>query len=134
MAAPAVERLDHIVLTVEDIDRTCDFYTRVLGMTVESFTPTANSVKRVALHFGLNKINLHKRGSEFQPHARAPGAGTGDFCMITATPIEQAAAHIRSCGVTIEEGPVKRTGAKGPIVSIYFRDPDGNLLELSNYA
>jgi catechol 2,3-dioxygenase-like lactoylglutathione lyase family enzyme len=133
MAAPQVERLDHIVLTVKDIDATCDFYTRVLGMTVERFVPPAGGVERVALHFGLNKINLHKAGAEFEPHARAPGTGTGDFCMITGTPIEQAAAHVRDCGVAIEAGPVERTGAKGPIRSIYFRDPDGNLLELSNY-
>ena len=133
MAAPKVDRLDHIVLTVADIDKTCDFYARVLGMTVESFVPPGHARPRVALHFGLNKINLHKQGSEFKPHARAPNSGTGDFCMITAMPIEQAAAHVKACGVTIEDGPVKRTGARGPITSIYFRDPDGNLLELSNY-
>jgi len=133
MPAPAVDRLDHIVLTVEDIEATCDFYSRVLGMKVERFVPPAGGRERVALHFGLNKINLHKRGSEFKPHARAPNSGTGDFCMITSMPIAQAAAHAKSCGVIIEEGPVKRTGAKGSITSIYFRDPDGNLLELSNY-
>lgn len=133
MAAPQIERLDHIVLTVRDIDVTCAFYARVLGMRVESFLPPGLTTPRISLHFGLNKINLHKAGAEFEPHARAPGSGTGDFCMITQMPIEQAAAHIRSCGVTIEEGPVKRTGAKGTLLSIYFRDPDGNLLEVSNY-
>ncbi|MEO8560287.1 MAG: VOC family protein, partial [Rhodospirillales bacterium] len=128
MAAPQVDRLDHIVLTVNDIDATCDFYSRVLGMTVERFVPPAGGVARVALHFSRNKINLHKAGSEFKPHARAPGSGTGDFCMITGMPIAQAIEHVKGCGVDIEDGPVKRTGAQGPIVSIYFRDPDGNLL------
>jgi len=133
MAAPAVDRLDHIVLTVKDIEATCEFYSRVLGMKVESFLPPGFDTPRISLHFGLNKINLHKAGSEFTPHARVPGSGTGDFCMITSMPIAQAAAHIASCGVAIEEGPVRRTGAKGALLSIYFRDPDGNLLELSNY-
>jgi catechol 2,3-dioxygenase-like lactoylglutathione lyase family enzyme len=134
LSAPAVDRIDHIVLTVADVQKTCDFYSRVLGMEVQSFVPPQDGVPRVSLHFGLNKINLHKAGSEFKPHARAPSSGTGDFCMITTTPIEQAADHLCSCGVTIEEGPVKRLGAKGPMMSIYFRDPDGNLLELSNYG
>lgn len=127
MAAPVVDRIDHVVLTVRDIGATCDFYQRVLGMRVERF-----GAGRTALHFGRQKFNLHQAGNELKPHAAAPTRGSADFCLITHTPVEQAKAHLEACGVAIEEGPVARTGATGPILSIYFRDPDGNLLELSN--
>ncbi len=125
---PTIDRLDHLVLTVADIDATIAFYSRVLGMSAVTFAGG-----RRALAFGAQKINLHVAGREFVPHARTPTPGSADFCLITTTPIADAMAEVRSCGVAIEEGPVKRTGATGPIESFYFRDPDGNLVEVSNY-
>ncbi len=124
----SLERLDHIVLTVADVERTLDFYTRVLGMRAVAFGDG-----RRALHFGAQKINLHQAGREFEPKAARPGPGSADFCLISATPIDEVAAHLERCGVPIEEGPVPRTGAQGSITSVYFRDPDGNLLEVSTY-
>lgn len=128
MPAPVVDRLDHIVLTVADIEATCAFYQRALGMRVERF-----GAGRIALHFGRQKINLHAAGSEFKPHARVPTKGSADLCLVTEGSLEAAVAHLTECGVQIEVGPVVRSGAIGPITSIYFRDPDGNLLELSRY-
>ncbi|HEY0602676.1 MAG TPA: VOC family protein [Herpetosiphonaceae bacterium] len=122
-----IERLDHLVLTVQDIERTCEFYRRVLGMDVVSF-----GGGRRALQFGAQKINLHQVGHEFDPRALHPTAGSGDLCLITATPLADVIAHLQSCSVTIEEGPVARTGALGPIRSVYLRDPDGNLIEIAN--
>jgi catechol 2,3-dioxygenase-like lactoylglutathione lyase family enzyme len=124
-----IDRLDHFVLTVADIDVTCDFYARVLGMDVVSF-----GQGRKALSFGIQKINLHQHHHEFEPKAKQPTPGSGDFCLITSVPLDQVVEHIRQCGVAIEDGPVKRTGARGPIESVYFRDPDDNLVEVSNYA
>ena len=126
---PTIDRLDHLVLTVADIDATIAFYSRVLGMSAMTFAGG-----RRALAFGAQKINLHRAGHEFTPHARTPAPGSADFCLITTTPLADAMAEVRACGVAIEEGPVKRTGAIGPIESFYFRDPDGNLVEVSNYA
>jgi len=123
-----IDRLDHLVLTVWDIEVTCEFYTRVLGMTMETF-----GQGRKALRFGQQKINLHQVGQEFEPKARQPTPGSGDLCFITSAPLEQVIDHLRSRGVEIIEGPVPRTGATGLILSVYFRDPDGNLLEISNY-
>jgi catechol 2,3-dioxygenase-like lactoylglutathione lyase family enzyme len=123
-----IDRLDHLVLTVQNIEATCDFYSRVLGMKVVTF-----GNDRKALQFGRQKINLHERGKEFDPKAVNPTTGSGDLCFITETPLSQVVGHIRSCGVEILEGPVRRTGAVGPIESIYLRDPDGNLTEVSNY-
>jgi catechol 2,3-dioxygenase-like lactoylglutathione lyase family enzyme len=123
-----IDRLDHLVLTVADIDATIAFYTRVLGMTAVTFAGG-----RRALAFGAHKINLHRAGHEFAPCARRPTPGSADVCLITSVPLVEAMAHVRACGVTIEEGPVQRTGATGPIESFYFRDPDGNLIEVSNY-
>jgi catechol 2,3-dioxygenase-like lactoylglutathione lyase family enzyme len=123
-----IDRLDHLVLTVRDIGVTCDFYSRVLGMKVVTF-----GNDRKALQFGRQKINLHERGKEFDPKAANPTPGSGDLCFITETPLSQVMGHIRSCGLEIIEGPVRRTGAVGPIESIYIRDPDGNLIEVSNY-
>lgn len=122
-----IDRLDHLVLTVADIDATCAFYARVLGMTIETF-----GEGRKALKFGNQKINLHQAGREFEPKARQPMPGSADLCFIASTPLEQVIAHLQAEGVVIEEGPVKRTGATGPIRSVYFRDPDGNLIEVSN--
>ncbi|MBE1162941.1 VOC family protein [Dyella acidiphila] len=124
-----IDRLDHFVLTVADIDATCAFYTRVLGMQVVSF-----GEGRKALAFGMQKINLHQHHHEFEPKAMQPMPGSGDFCLITAVPLDEVLAHIEQCGVPIEAGPVARTGARGPIRSVYLRDPDGNLVEISNYV
>ncbi len=123
-----VDRIDHFVLTVRSIEATCDFYSRVLGMEVEEFAEG-----RTALLFGGQKINLHEAGKEFEPKAEEPTPGSGDFCLITDIPLERVVEHLDSCGVEILEGPVSRTGAVGRIESVYFRDPDGNLVEVSNY-
>lgn len=122
----AVASLDHLVLTVADIARTCDFYTRALGMTVVRF-----GAGRVALQFGRQKINLHQADRTFDPKAAVPTPGSADLCFLLAGSLEDAAAHLAALGIAIEEGPVERTGATGPIRSIYLRDPDGNLVELA---
>lgn len=121
-----ISSLDHLVLTVADIQATCDFYTRALGMTVETF-----GEGRVALRFGDQKINLHPAGNEFEPKAKTPTPGSGDLCFLTSLPLAEAEARIRAAGVEIEVPASPRTGATGPILSIYFRDPDGNLIEVS---
>lgn len=123
-----VKRLDHLVLTVQDIEASVDFYQRVLGMTKEVF-----SEGRIALSFGEQKINLHESGREFEPKAGLVQAGSADLCFIIETPLSEAVMHLRDCKVELLEGPVKRTGALGPIMSLYFRDPDMNLIEVSNY-
>ena len=122
-----IDRLDHFVLTVASIERTCDFYTRVLGMEVTTF-----GAGRRALLFGQQKINLHQAGREFEPKARVPTPGSADFCLIASTPLEDVVRHLQQLDVPIEEGPVERTGSAGPILSVYIRDPDGNLVEISN--
>jgi catechol 2,3-dioxygenase-like lactoylglutathione lyase family enzyme len=124
-----IDRLDHFVLTVADIDASCAFYSRVLGMQVVEF---GNG--RKALAFGRQKINLHRRGAEFVPHANRPTPGSADVCFITMTPLADALDEVKAHGIDVIEGPVQRTGATGPIRSFYFRDPDGNLVEVSNYA
>ncbi|MBY6121242.1 VOC family protein [Mameliella alba] len=130
---PAVQSLDHLVLTVADPAATRQFYETVLGMQAERFTPADGST-RWALKFGRQKINLHTAGQEFDPKARRPGPGTADLCFLSETPLAEWQAHLAALGVTIEEGPLPRTGATGPIRSIYIRDPDGNLIEISNPA
>ena len=124
-----IDRLDHLVLTVASVEASCAFYERTLGMTVVRF-----GQGRTALAFGAQKINLHQAGSEFVPHAKHPVPGSADLCFITMTPLADAMAHIRAQGVDILEGPVARTGATGPMQSFYFRDPDANLIEVSNYV
>ena len=124
-----IDRIDHLVLTVFDLARTCDFYTRVLGMKVVTF-----GEGRTALAFGRQKLNLHLFGREFEPKALKPTPGSIDLCFITETPLDEVAAHVRACEVKIVEGPVPKTGATGPMMSIYVRDPDGNLVEISNYV
>ena len=124
-----ITNIDHIVLTVKDINVTVEFYESVLGMVAEIF-----SEDRVALRFGNQKINLHKQGQEFEPKANKPIPGSGDFCFITETQLDVAMEHVRSKGIEILEGPVARTGATGAIISFYFRDPDSNLIEVANYA
>ena len=124
----AVGRCFESTWTVTSIAETCDFYRRALGFGVEVFGPEA----RTALTFGSQKINLHEVGREFTPRARLATAGSGDFCLLTDTSVEEVAAHLRDIGVRVEEGPVRKTGATGPLMSVYFRDPDGNLVEVSN--
>lgn len=123
-----INRLDHLVLTVKDINKTVDFYTQILGMEKEIFKGT-----RVALKFGNQKINLHQLGNEFEPKAFNIKDGSADLCFIIDTPLSEAKNHIESLGIKIIEGIVSRTGALGEIESIYLRDPDKNLIELSNY-
>lgn len=123
-----IERIDHLVLTVKDIPASCDFYSRVLGMEVVTF---GNG--RKALAFGQSKINLHQQGREFEPKAAAPTPGSADLCLVTLASPHAVLAHLAACGVAALEGPVRRTGAMGPITSVYFRDPDENLIEVSSY-
>ena len=123
-----IDRLDHLVLTVADIDATVDFYTRVLGMEAVTF-----GAGRTALAFGRSKINLHRAGHEFEPKAHRPTPGSADLCLIAEGPLERVIEDLAEHGVPIEEGPVERTGATGPIRSVYFRDPDLNLIEVSTY-
>lgn len=123
-----IETIDHIVLTVRDIDITCAFYSRVLGMQVTTF---GNG--RKALFFGTQKINLHQHGKEFEPKAENPTPGSADLCFVSSTPINEVVAQLAKQGIVLVEGPVQRTGATGSITSVYFRDPDGNLIEVSNH-
>jgi catechol 2,3-dioxygenase-like lactoylglutathione lyase family enzyme len=122
-----VETLDHLVLTVAQLDATTDFYSEVLGMDVITYNG------RKALAFGEQRINLHQRGHEFNPKAAHPTPGAGDLCFITSTPLEEVMEYLGALRVHIEEGPVERTGAMSQIRSIYIRDPDHNLVEISNY-
>ncbi|XP_047440927.1 glyoxalase domain-containing protein 5 [Mugil cephalus] len=124
-----VSHLDHLVLTVKSVPDTVNFYTSVLGMEVVTFKGN-----RKALSFGQQKFNLHQLGQEFEPKAKRPTSGSADLCLITKTPLATVAQHLKVCGVEIEEGPVDRTGAVGTITSLYFRDPDHNLIEVSNYT
>lgn len=124
-----ISRIDHFVLTVASIEATCAFYRDVVGMEVVTFAGG-----RHALSFGTQKINLHEVGREFEPKAARPTAGSGDFCLIADTPLEQVIAELQARGIAIEEGPVSRTGATGPIRSVYIRDPDDNLVEIANYV
>lgn len=123
-----LERIDHLVLTVADIPRTVDFYQRVLGMRHEVF-----GEGRSALVFGQQKLNLHQAGREFEPKAAHPLPGAIDLCLVTTWPLERLLAHLAAEGVAVEEGPVRRTGALGPIESVYVRDPDDNLIEIGRY-
>jgi catechol 2,3-dioxygenase-like lactoylglutathione lyase family enzyme len=122
-----VDGLDHLVLTVRDMQAAIDFYVRGLGMTEVTF-----GAGRKALAFGAQKINLHEAGREFEPKAERPTPGSADLCFLTATPVEQYAAHLAALGIEVIEGPVARTGAVGPLLSIYVRDPDLNLIEIAN--
>lgn len=126
--AIAIERIDHVVLTVADVERTIDFYGRVLGMRAVTFGAGAR-----ALHFGNQKFNIHPVGRDDTLVAKRPTPGAGDVCLVTRAPIAEVIAHLKASGVAVEEGPVRKTGAVGPITSVYFRDPDGNLIEVSTY-
>jgi catechol 2,3-dioxygenase-like lactoylglutathione lyase family enzyme len=124
-----IDHLDHIVLTTARTRECIDFYTRVLGMKLERF-----GEGRMALKFGEQKINLHEKGREFEPRATTPAPGALDFCFIAAVPLEQVIARLSAEKVPIIEGPVMKTGACYPIRSVYVRDPDGNLVEISERA
>ena len=128
---PTVQSLDHLVLTVADLNVTLAFYTEALGMRPERFTP-ADGSQRWALRFGSQKINLHQAGAEFLPKAARPTTGSADLCFLSDTPLADWQAHLDALKISPEEGPVRRSGAGGPILSLYLRDPDGTLIELSN--
>lgn len=131
MNAPAVQSLDHLVLTVADIDTTIRFYT-ALGMQAEAFT-VADGSTRTALTFGAQKINLHPLPG-FEPKAQKATPGSADLCFLSDTPLTDWQEHLDSQGLTVIAGPIPRTGATGSILSIYLRDPDGNLIEIANPA
>lgn len=122
------DKLDHFVLTVTDLDRTIKFYSEILGMDVVRF-----GEGRVALTFGEQKINLHVLGNEFEPKANMPMPGSADLCLITNISIDDVIKYLKYQEIKIEEGPIIRTGALGTITSIYVRDPDKNLIEISTY-
>ncbi len=132
MTKPELTGLDHLVLTVGDMDDTVAFYTRALGMTETRFT-VADGTIRSALAFGSIKINLHPADAPFAPHARTPARGSADLCLLTNAPLDDWIAHLQHCEVELLDGPVPRTGARGPMTSIYLRDPDGNLIEIACY-
>jgi catechol 2,3-dioxygenase-like lactoylglutathione lyase family enzyme len=129
-----IKSIDHIVLTSQDEDKTIRFYCDVLGMTLERFTPVDGSFDRLALCFGDQKINLHQASSPYVPHAQNPVTGAVDICFLSDTPIDNWIKIFREHAVPIEEGPTAKTGAMGPLWSIYIRDPDGNLIEISNQS
>ena len=122
-----IRSIDHVVLTVRDVDRTLSFYQRTLGMGAVRF-----GEGRYALAFGEQKLNLHQSGREFEPKASVPTPGSVDLCLLTDTPLEMVIDELRVAGVAIELGPVAKTGARHPLRSVYFRDPDGNLIEVAN--
>lgn len=127
VAPMRVARIDHVVLTVRDIDATIAWYERALGMRAVTF-----GEGRRALAFGEQKLNLHQSGREFEPRARTPQPGSVDLCFTTDVPLEAVAAHLLSEGVAVELGPVPKTGARSALRSLYVRDPDGNLIEIAN--
>ena len=130
MPQPILSTLDHLVLTVASIETTVAFYEQALGMTGAPFQ-TAAGETRWSIAFGRSKINLHEAGREFEPKAMHPTPGSADLCFLTDTPLEAWIAHLATQDVEIEEGPVPRTGAVGPLTSIYIRDPDQNLIEIA---
>jgi catechol 2,3-dioxygenase-like lactoylglutathione lyase family enzyme len=123
-----ISHIDHFVLTVRSLEATCAFYERVLG-----FRRIDTPGKPTALAFGKQKINVHEVGRTFEPKAKAPTSGSADFCLITDRPLQEFHDHLEACGVAVEVGPVAREGAQGAMISVYFRDPDGNLVEVSEY-
>lgn len=124
-----IESIDHVVLTVKDVEKTCEFYSKVMGMQVVTF-----GEGRKALSFGTQKVNLQKLGRESTLIADKPTSGSGDVCFVTSTSINDVVAHLNACGVKLIGGPVERSGARGLMMSVYFRDPDMNLIEVSHYG
>jgi catechol 2,3-dioxygenase-like lactoylglutathione lyase family enzyme len=124
-----IDQIDHFVLTVRSLEVICHFYQRVLGCERVDVPG-----KPTAVRFGTQKINLHEVQHTFEPKAASPTPGSGDFCLITQRPIEEDLAHLAACNVAVELGPVAHNGAQGPMTSVYFRDPDQNLVEVSRYA
>jgi len=124
-----IESIDHVVLTVRDLERTCDFYRSVLGFEVVSFAGG-----RKGLQFGRQKLNLHLYGKEFEPKALHPTPGAIDLCFITTTPLDEGRRELGEKGIAIEVGPVEKVGAVGKLLSVYVRDPDQNLIEIANYV
>lgn len=122
-----IRSLDHLVITASDLQATIDFYVRVLGMEHVAFGDGLHAV-----HFGDQKFNIHDRTTDVSPKAREVVPGSEDFCLLCETPVSEVKRHVEACGVAVEEGPVRRQGAAGPLESIYFRDPDGNLVEVAN--
>ncbi|MGE5335355.1 MAG: VOC family protein [Nitrososphaerota archaeon] len=128
-----IEALDHIVLTVRDVQATCDFYARVLGLRISLHEDPTKTFHFAQMYFGTQKINLHQAGHEFEPKALLPTPGSGDLCFITTATPDEIVEHLRAHNVAIVEGPVPRTGARGPMTSVYLRDPDQNLVEIAHY-
>jgi catechol 2,3-dioxygenase-like lactoylglutathione lyase family enzyme len=122
-----IDSIDHVVFTVKDINATCEFYSKVLGMEIVTF-----GEGRKALAFGTQKINLQQSGRESTLIAEKPTPGSADICFVTSVPVSEVIAHLNSCGVRLVGGPVERNGARGTMMSVYFRDPDLNLVEVSN--
>ena len=130
---PEIQSIDHIVMQAGDVPKTIKFYTEILGMTHSEFQPPNGGPVRQSLHFGAQKINLHDARAPYLPHARNPAAGSIDLCFITRQSIGDWQQYLARCGIMIEDGPVRKAGANGELLSIYIRDPDGNLIEISNY-
>lgn len=130
-AMSMIDHLDHLVLTTANEAACIDFYTRVLGMSLETFVGGTPPVERKAFKFGRQKINLHLKGKEFEPKAALPTPGSLDLCFIASRPLAAVIEHLQACAWPVVEGPVRRTGATGPIRSVYVRDPDANLIEIS---
>jgi len=128
---PILTALDHLVLTVCDLDESIEFYAGVLGLEAEQFI-VADGTQRWAIRFGQQKINLHEAGAEFEPRADEPTPGSADLCFLSETKLADWVLHLHGQNIEIEEGPVTRTGAQGILNSIYLRDPDGNLVEIAN--
>ena len=127
-----ITSIDHIVLTSKDVDKTIKFYTQILGMTLERFPVANEKNERLALKFGNQKINIHDASSPFSPHAANPTSGSVDICFLSHIDLKEWGKIFATNKITIESGPVRKTGATGPLMSLYVRDPDGNLIEISN--
>jgi catechol 2,3-dioxygenase-like lactoylglutathione lyase family enzyme len=128
-----IQSIDHIVMQAADVAATVAFYTEIMGMEHSEFQPPTGGPVRQSLHFGNQKINLHNASSPYIPHAKNPVAGSVDLCFITDQPLGDWQQHLANHSVEIEDGPVRKTGANGPLLSVYIRDPDDNLIEISNY-
>ena len=128
-----LEKIDHVVITVKDLNKTIDFYTNILGMKLEKFSSfLKNNQIRFAVSFGSQKINIHEEKKSLTPNALNPFSGSMDICFISKNKIKDWVYHLKNKRINIEIGPEKKTGALGPILSIYIRDPDFNLIEISN--